>query len=152
MCCKDTGADFMFAWPMAKICIVGAETAASIIFAREIKEAEDPKAMKAQRIAEYRDLFENPYCAAERGFIDDVIMPSETRKYINRALVSTMPGKVTDIKVKVGEEVTEGQELLIIEAMKMQMPVKSPQNSKVSDIKVEIGQGIKKGDVIIELE
>jgi len=68
------------------------------------------------------------------------------------AIVSTMPGKVTDIKVKVGEEVTEGQELLVIEAMKMQMPVKSPQNSKVSDIKVEIGQGIKKGDVIIELE
>jgi len=181
MCCKDTGADFMFAWPIAKICIVGAETAASIIFAREIKEAEDPKAMKAQRIAEYRDLFENPYCAAERGFIDDVIMPSETRKYINRALDMTenkkrcqaleeilkyqsvrvknmttilapMPGKVTDIKVKVGEEVTEGQELLIIEAMKMQMPVKSPQNSKVSDIKVEIGQGIKKGDVMIELD
>ena len=86
MCCKDTGADFMFAWPIARICIVGAETAASIIFAREIKESEDPKAMKAQRIAEYRDLFENPYRAAERGFIDDVIMPSETRKYINRAL------------------------------------------------------------------
>ncbi len=51
-----------------------------------------------------------------------------------------------------GEEVTEGQELLIIEAMKMKMPVKSPQNSKVGDIKVEIGQSIKKGDVIIELE
>jgi len=67
-------------------------------------------------------------------------------------IVSTMPGKVTDIKVKVGEEVTEGQELLIIEAMKMKMPVKSPQNSKVGDIKVEIGQSIKKGDVIIELE
>jgi acetyl-CoA carboxylase carboxyltransferase component len=86
MCCKDTGADFMFAWPIAKICIVGAETAASIIFAREIKESEDPKAMKAKRIAEYRELFENPYRAAERGFIDDVIMPSETRKHINRAL------------------------------------------------------------------
>jgi len=86
MCCKDTGADFMFAWPIARICIVGAETAASIIFAREIKEADDPKAIKAQRIAEYRDLFENPYCAAERGFVDDVIMPSETRKYINRSL------------------------------------------------------------------
>ncbi len=67
-------------------------------------------------------------------------------------ILAPMPGKVTDIKVKVGEEVTEGQELLIIEAMKMQMPVKSPQNSKVSDIKVEIGQGIKKGDVMIELD
>ena len=86
MCCKDTGADFMFAWPIARICIVGAETAASIIFAREIKEAEDPKAMKAKRIAEYRELFENPYCAAERGFVDDVILPGETRKHIIRAL------------------------------------------------------------------
>ena len=86
MCCKDTGADFMFAWPIARICIVGAETAASIIFAREIKEAEDPKAMQAQRISEYRELFENPYCAAERGFLDDVIMPSETRQHITRAL------------------------------------------------------------------
>jgi len=86
MCCKDTGADFMFAWPIARICIVGAETAASIIFAREIKEAEDPKAMQAKRISEYRELFENPYCAAERGFLDDVIMPSETRQQITRAL------------------------------------------------------------------
>lgn len=86
MCCKDTGADFMFAWPKARICIVGAETAASIIFAREIKGADDPEAMKAQRIAEFRELFENPYCAAERGYVDDVIMPSETRKHINRAL------------------------------------------------------------------
>jgi acetyl-CoA carboxylase carboxyltransferase component len=86
MCCKDTGADFMFAWPIARICIVGAETAASIIFAREIRGADDPKAMKAQRIAEFRELFENPYCAAERGYVDDVIIPSETRKHINRAL------------------------------------------------------------------
>ena len=67
-------------------------------------------------------------------------------------ILSPMPGKVIDIKVKVGDEVKEGQELLIIEAMKMQMPVKSPQNSKVSDIKVEIGQGLKKGEVMIELE
>jgi acetyl-CoA carboxylase biotin carboxyl carrier protein len=54
--------------------------------------------------------------------------------------------------VKVGEEVTQGQELCIIEAMKMQMPVKSPQNSKVIDIKVEVGQGIKKGDILMELD
>ena len=68
------------------------------------------------------------------------------------AIVSSMPGRVVDIKVKVGEEVTQGQELCIIEAMKMRMPVNSPQNSKVIDIKVEVGQGIKKGDVLMELE
>lgn len=67
------------------------------------------------------------------------------------AIVSSMPGRVVDIKVKVGEAVTQGQELLVIEAMKMQMPVNSPKNGEVSDIKVEVGQGIKKGDVLIEL-
>ncbi len=86
MCCKDTGADFVFAWPNARVTIVGAETAASIIFAREIREADDPAAMGAQRIGEYRDLYENPYKGAERGYIDDVILPGETRKSINRAL------------------------------------------------------------------
>lgn len=68
------------------------------------------------------------------------------------AIVSSMPGRVVAIKVKVGDEVTQGQELCIIEAMKMQMPVKSPQNSKVIDIKVEVGQGIKKGDIVMELD
>ena len=86
MCSKDTGADFVFAWPIARVTIVGAETAASVIFAREIKESENPDAVRVQRIAEYRELNENPYRGAERGYIDDVIMPSDTRKYINRAL------------------------------------------------------------------
>jgi len=86
MCCKDTGADIVFAWPIARITIVGAETAASVIFAKEIKAAENPEEVQYQRIKEYRDLYENPYQAAARGYVDDIIMPSETRKYINRAL------------------------------------------------------------------
>lgn len=86
MCCKDTGADLVYAWPIARVTIVGAETAASVIFAKEIKSAEDPAAVAAERIKQYRDLYENPYCGAERGYIDDVIMPSETRKFISRAL------------------------------------------------------------------
>jgi len=86
MCCKDTGADIVYAWPIARVTIVGAETAASVIFAREIKNARDPAAVAAERIKQYRDLYENPYCGAGRGYIDDVIMPSETRKYISRAL------------------------------------------------------------------
>lgn len=76
MCCKDTGADLVFAWPQATVTIVGAETAASVIFAKKIKNAENSQEVRAARIGEYRDLFENPYCAAERGYIDDVIMPS----------------------------------------------------------------------------
>jgi acetyl-CoA carboxylase carboxyltransferase component len=83
---KGIGADLVFAWPTARVTIVGAETAASIIFAREIKESQNPKDTAAQRIKEYSNIYENPYCGAERGYIDDVIMPSDTRKVINRAL------------------------------------------------------------------
>ena len=83
---KGIGADLVFAWPTARITIVGAETAASVIFAREIKESPNPKETRAQRIKEYDEIYENPYCSAERGYTDDVIMPSDTRKVINRAL------------------------------------------------------------------
>ena len=85
---KAIGADFVFAWPTARVTIVGAETAASVIFAREIREAENPEEVKAKRIKEYSELYENPYRGAERGYIDDIIMPSDTRKIINRALDS----------------------------------------------------------------
>jgi acetyl-CoA carboxylase carboxyltransferase component len=83
---KSIGADFVFAWPTARITIVGAETAASVIFAREIKEAPNPEEVKSRRIQEFSELYENPYRAAERGCVDDIIMPHDTRKYINRAL------------------------------------------------------------------
>jgi acetyl-CoA carboxylase carboxyltransferase component len=83
---KGIGADLVFAWPTARVTIVGAETAASVIFAREIKEAENPEEVRAQRIQEYSDLYENPYCGAARACIDAVIMPSDTRKVINNSL------------------------------------------------------------------
>jgi acetyl-CoA carboxylase carboxyltransferase component len=83
---KSIGADFVFAWPIARVTIVGAETAASVIFAKEIKEAENPEEVRAKRISEFRDLYENPYRGAERGYIDDIIMPHDTRKMINNAL------------------------------------------------------------------
>ncbi len=86
MCCKDSGGDFMFAWPQAKVTIVGADTAASVIFAKEIKSAPNPREAAAERIQMYSDLFENPYEGAARNYIDDVIMPRDTRKYINRCL------------------------------------------------------------------
>ncbi|MBW2367770.1 MAG: acyl-CoA carboxylase subunit beta [Deltaproteobacteria bacterium] len=86
MCCKDTGADLVYAWPNARISIVGAETAASIIFAREIREAQNPEEVKMERIRQYRAENENPYQAAARGYVDDVIMPHDTRKFVNRSL------------------------------------------------------------------
>ena len=83
---KGIGADLVFAWPTARVTIVGAETAASVIFAKEIKSAKNPKATAAKRIKEYSEIYENPYKGAERGYIDDVILPSDTRKVINRSL------------------------------------------------------------------
>ncbi|MBM2824767.1 MAG: Propionyl-CoA carboxylase [Dehalococcoidales bacterium] len=83
---KTIGADFVFAWPTARITIVGADSAASVLFSREIRDSANPEETRAKRIKEYSDLYENPYPAAERGCVDDIIMPSDTRKMINRAL------------------------------------------------------------------
>jgi len=69
---KGIGGDFVFAWPTARVTIVGADTAASVIFAREIREAENPEEVRAKRIKEYSELYENPYRGAERGYIDDI--------------------------------------------------------------------------------
>ncbi|KXA88632.1 methylmalonyl-CoA carboxyltransferase, partial [candidate division MSBL1 archaeon SCGC-AAA259B11] len=86
MCCKDTGADLAFAWPNARITIVGPATAASVIFAKEIKSADNPEEVRKKRIDEYEEKYVNPYRAAERGWLDDVIEPADSRKYIYRAL------------------------------------------------------------------
>ena len=83
---KGIGADLVFAWPTARVTIVGAETAASVIFAKEIRNSENPEETRAKRIEEYSEIYENPYRGAERGYIDEIIMPSDTRKVINRAL------------------------------------------------------------------
>ncbi len=83
---KSIGADLVFAWPTARITIVGAETAASVIFDKEIKAAANPQEVKAKRMKEYEDLYENPYQSAERGYTDEIIMPRDTRMILNRAL------------------------------------------------------------------
>ena len=66
MCSKHLGADMAFAWPMAEVAVMGAEGAANVIHAREIKNAEDPAAMRKQKIEEYNIQFSNPYCAASK--------------------------------------------------------------------------------------
>ncbi|MBC2745252.1 MAG: methylmalonyl-CoA carboxyltransferase [Desulfosarcina sp.] len=86
MCSKDLGADFAFAWPTAEIAVMGAAGAANIIHRKEIKGADDPKAKREEKIAEYNDLFSNPYCAAQRGYIDAVIEPAQTRPRLIDAL------------------------------------------------------------------
>ncbi len=79
-------ADFVFAWPTAEIAVMGPEGAANIIFRKEIIEAADPAEMRKQKVAEYKDKFANPYVAAAKGYIDSVIPPVETRKFIIHAL------------------------------------------------------------------
>jgi len=86
MCSKDLGADMAFAWPSSQIAVMGAAGAANIIHRKEIKEADDPKAKREEKITEYEELFSNPYCAATRGYIDAVIVPSETRPRLIEAL------------------------------------------------------------------
>lgn len=83
---KAIGADIVYAWPNAEIAVMGAEGAANIIFAREIENSENPAETRQAKIAEYRDQFANPYVAARRGMVDDVIDPRETRQKLQEAL------------------------------------------------------------------
>ena len=95
MCSKHLGADMVFAWPDAEIAVMGADGAANIIFAKDIKTAADPAAQRKAKIAEYQKAMMNPYVAAARGYVDDVILPSETRKRVISAF-EALAGKRVD--------------------------------------------------------
>lgn len=82
---KNIGADINFAWPTAEIAVMGAKGAAEIIFKKEISAAENPEEKWKEKELEYANTFANPYRAAERGIIDDVILPSETREKVTAA-------------------------------------------------------------------
>jgi len=83
---KHIRSDLNLAWPTAELAVMGPDGAVSIIFRRELMEADDPAARKAELVQDYRDRFANPYVAAARGYIDDVIVPSETRPRLINAL------------------------------------------------------------------
>jgi len=83
---KHLRADVSFAWPTAEIAVMGPEGAVNVIFRREIQKAADPQAKRQELIAQYEEEFGNPYFAAERGFVDDVIEPADTRPQLIRAL------------------------------------------------------------------
>ncbi|MDR1060449.1 MAG: methylmalonyl-CoA carboxyltransferase, partial [Clostridiales bacterium] len=83
---KHLGADLVFAWPTAEIAVMGPDGAANIIFRKDIAEAADPIAARAQKIGEYAEKFSNPYVAAARGYVDDIIEPSQTRARLIGAL------------------------------------------------------------------
>jgi methylmalonyl-CoA carboxyltransferase large subunit len=86
MCAKDLGSDRAFAWPTAEIAVMGAEGAAEIVFRKEIQDAEDKVSKRKEMIEKYRQAFSNPYVAASRRLVDDVIDPALTRKYVAQSL------------------------------------------------------------------
>jgi methylmalonyl-CoA carboxyltransferase large subunit len=86
MCCKDLGADRVVAWPSAEIAVMGAEGAAEIVFRREIDAAENKDSRRQELVDDYRETFSNPYIAAGRRLVDDIIEPADTRKYLADAL------------------------------------------------------------------
>ncbi|MCX6333849.1 MAG: acyl-CoA carboxylase subunit beta [Bacteroidia bacterium] len=86
MSSRHLRADFVFAWPAAEIAVMGPEGAANIIFRKEILSSDDPDETRKQKIEEYKQKFANPYVAASRGYVDAVIEPSETRKFLLHSL------------------------------------------------------------------
>ena len=96
---KHIGADMNFAWPSAEIAVMWAKGAAEIIFRNEIKSAKDPEVALANKEKEYADIFANPYRAAERGFVDEVIHPEQTRLKLIKAF-AMLENKVDSIPQK----------------------------------------------------
>lgn len=96
---KHIGADMNYAWPTAEIAVMGAKGASEIIFRREIAAAEDPEAKLQEKVDEYTQKFANPYKAAHRGFIDEVILPSDTRKKLITAF-KMLENKVDELPRK----------------------------------------------------
>jgi len=95
MCSRHLGADQVLAWPTAEIAVMGPEGAANIIFKKEIDESSDPATTRNEKIAEYKKNFANPYKAAVRGYVDDVIDPSQTRARLCSALTMLLGKRQT---------------------------------------------------------
>src|SRR6266545_3493689 len=90
MSSKHIRADFNFAWPTAEVAVMGPEGAVNIIFRKELEAADDPEARRAELIADYRERFANPWSAAERGYVDEVIEPRRTRPVLIDALETSL--------------------------------------------------------------
>jgi propionyl-CoA carboxylase beta chain len=86
MSSKHIRTDVNFAWPTAEIAVMGPEGAVNILYKRELDSADDPDRLRAERVAEFREKFANPYVAASRGFVDEVIQPRQTRARLIAAL------------------------------------------------------------------
>ena len=83
---KSIGADLAFAWPTAELAVMGAAGAVEIVYRRDLNGATDAGELRTQLVEDYSERYSNPYIAAERGYVDDVIDPAETRKVLSRSL------------------------------------------------------------------
>ncbi len=83
---KSIGSDLCFAWPNAELAVMGPQGAVNIVYRRELDAAPDPEVRRQELVEEYTERFANPYIAAERGYVDDVIDPAETRRVLVRGL------------------------------------------------------------------
>jgi len=92
---KHIGADFNAAWPSAEIAVMGPKAAVNLLFRRELAEHPDPDTRRSELVEQYEDLFASPYQAASRGYIDAVISPQETRKWLIRSLAIARSKRVT---------------------------------------------------------
>ncbi|HXY17706.1 MAG TPA: acyl-CoA carboxylase subunit beta [Gaiellaceae bacterium] len=102
MSSKHIRADVNLAWPTAEVAVMGPEGAVNIVFRKEIEAAADPEARRAELIADYKERFANPYTAAERGYVDDVIQPRHTRPALVTALELTLTKRVDTPRRKHG--------------------------------------------------
>src|SRR5436190_2396360 len=102
MSSKHVGADFNFAWPTAEVAVMGPDGAVNIVFRKELEEADDAEGRRAQLVEEYREQFANPFTAAERGYVDDVIVPRRTRPVLIAALQASAGKRVDPPRRKHG--------------------------------------------------
>jgi acetyl-CoA carboxylase carboxyltransferase component len=94
MSSKHIHSDFNFARPTAEVAVMGPEGAVNIVFRKELAESDAPEARRVELIDDYKDRFANPYTAAERGYVDDVIRPSETRRMLCESLAVSQTKRV----------------------------------------------------------
>ncbi len=100
MCCHETGADLMFAWPTAEFAMMGAEAAVNILYKKEIAEAPDPKKSRQEKIAEYQEAILAPYYSASKQYIDAVIRPADTRRWFIYGLQFLKEKKTEEVIVR----------------------------------------------------
>ncbi|MBN1296470.1 acyl-CoA carboxylase subunit beta [bacterium] len=86
MCSKDMGADRLYAWPSAEIAVMGAEGAVNVLYRKDLQDSDAPDELRNRLVREYKETFANPYIAAARGYIDDIIEPAETRSILSGSL------------------------------------------------------------------